>query len=606
LIFEHEIYDREFLKHRTNAPYLIGPDGSYALSAEGKAMMWDATAGRAREWDDPEFGDVALEGRYEVDGVSCAPGFQLFRDIIESHTPEAMSAPTGVPAETIRRIAGELGRAARIGETIELEGKTYPFRPAAVNYYRGAIAHKDGGQDSMTMKMINTLLGNIDVPGGHLGVPLDTRGFFVEPGEHGMLMPKPHILHPPVPFKFPADSLQMMEWFPLGMDAGHIAVDCMLNPGKYRFEAAPEVLLTYHSNPVWNMPGQEKVRQAMSMFDYVISIDVMVHETSEYADLLLPDHTYLESTCLVTCEPPVVTGLALRQPAVPPLYDTRDATDILIDIAERCGFLPVWNSFLNLLLNLNDRAECMLEPEVKYTNEEIMDRVARAAYGDDHDLKWFKEHGHMIRHKTAEEQYLPYDGLRIPFYYEVIKAAGDVLTAEFEQTGYEWETGSYVPLPSWRPGPIHAEDSDYPLYAITFKVAETNFAENVSIPIIADMAKRVHHNMGVLINVKTAEKLGIDDGDAIEIESRYGRIVGHARLAQGMHPEVIGISNALTRKAGDRRATPFNALLAIDLEHTDTLTGALEACARVRVHRLEIENGPTSSRVREQAEVAVP
>ena len=63
-------------------------------------------------------------------------------------------------------------------------------------------------------------------------MPLDIRGFFIEPGEHGMLKPNPHILHPPVPFKFPADSLQMMEWFPLGMDAGHIARRRRPQPGE--------------------------------------------------------------------------------------------------------------------------------------------------------------------------------------------------------------------------------------------------------------------------------------------------------------------------------------------------------------------------------------
>ena len=35
--------------------------------------------------------------------------------------------------------------------------------------------------DNMTFKLFNMLVGNIDVPGGHLGVPLDHRGFFVSP-----------------------------------------------------------------------------------------------------------------------------------------------------------------------------------------------------------------------------------------------------------------------------------------------------------------------------------------------------------------------------------------------------------------------------------------
>lgn len=590
MVFEHELYDREFLKLRTNAPYLIGPDGTYALSADGKAMVGDPVAGKAREWDDPEIAEFALEGRYDVNGVSCAPGFQLFRDIIADHTPERMEEICTVPAATMRRLAKELGEAARIGETIMLEGKEYPFRPAAVNYYRGAIAHKDGGQDSMALKMLNTLLGNIDMPGGHLGVPLDLRGFFIEPGEHGILKPNPHILHPPVSFKFPADSLQMMEWFPLGMDAGHIAVDAVLNPEKYRLEYVPEVLLTYHSNPVWNMPAQEKVRRAMATFKYVISIDVVINETTEWADLILPDHTYLESTLAVTCEPPVVKGLALRQPAVPPIHNTRDATDILIDIAERCGFLDVWNGFLNFLLGLTAREDLMLAPDRKYANEEITDRFLRVNYGDDHDLEWFKEHGHMVTKRSAAETYLPYDGLRIPFYYELIRSAGLELARQFEGTGYEWDTSNYVPLPFWKDGPIHGEDPDYPLYAITFKTAETNFAETMSIPIISQLTAGAAQTRGVLLNPVTAGRLGIADGDRIAIVSHVGRVEGDAALSEGVHPDTVAVSNALIGSRGGKKGTHFNTLLSAELEYTDNLSGALESVARVRVEKLGKES----------------
>ncbi|HXH96111.1 MAG TPA: molybdopterin-dependent oxidoreductase [Gaiellaceae bacterium] len=585
LVLEHGLFDRDFLLERTNAPYLVGPDGGYLLSADGKALVWDAAAGRAREWDDA-VGEIALEGRFEVGGVDCATGFQCFLDVLRDHAPERMEEICTVPAATIRRLAKELGEAACIGETIELDGKTYPFRPAAVNYYRGAIAHKDGGLDSMALKMANTLLGNIDVPGGHLGVPLDIRGFFIEPGEHGMLKPQAHILHPPVPFKFPADSLQMMEWFPLGMDAGHIAVDAVLNPERYRLDYRPEVLLTYHSNPVWNMPAQQKVRQAIESFDYVISIDVVVNETTEYADLILPDHTYLESTVAFMCEPPAVRGLVLRQAAIEPMYDSRDATEILIDIAERCGFLDVWNGFLSMLLGLTARPDLVLEPDRRYSNDEIMDRVCRATYDDEHDLAWFKEHGHMVKEKTASEAYLPYDGLRIPFYYEVIKSAGDQLREDFADTGYEWDTSNYVALPSWRDGPIHGEDAEYPLYAITFKTAETNFAENMSIPLIDRVTAGAAQTRGVLLNPRTAERLGLDEGDAIAVVSRFGRVEGDVALSEGVHPDVVAVSNAITRPIGGRKGTHFNALLPAELEYTDTFSGALESVARVRVEKV--------------------
>ena len=584
LVLEHRLYDAEFLRTRTNAPYLIGPDGSYVLSRDGKATVWDSATGMAREWDDPRIGQLALEGRYEVAGTACAPGFQLFLDILEHHTPERMEEICTVPASTMRRLAAELGEAARIGETIVLDGKEYPYRPAAVNYYRGAIAHRDGGQDSMAFKMINTLLGNIDVPGGHLGVPLDLRGFFIEPGEHGMLKPQPHILHPPYPFKFPADSLQLMEWFPLGMDAGHIAVDAVLHPDRYRLDYTPEVLLTYHSNPVWNMPAPDKVRRALEKFEYIISIDVVVNPTTEWADLILPDHTYLESMVAVSLEPPVVKGLALRQPVIPPLHNTRDATEILIDIAERCGFLDVWNGYLSALLGLTVREDMVLAPDRKYSTEELMDRMCRAAYGDDHGLEWFKANGHMVTKRSPKETYLPYDGLRIPFYYETIKSAGDRLKAQFEGTGYEWDTSAYVPLPSWRDGPIHGDDPEYPLYAITFKTAETNFAETMSIPVINELTSGGAQTRGVLLNPRTARRLGVEEGDPIEVVSRFGRVEGTAALTESVHPDVVAVANAIT-STGRRLGTHFNALLPSELEYTDMFTGALESVARVKVHK---------------------
>jgi anaerobic selenocysteine-containing dehydrogenase len=362
----------------------------------------------------------------------------------------------------------------------------------------------------------------------------------------------------------------------------------MINPERYQLDYVPEVLLTYHSNPVWNQPAPDKVRQAIAKFKYVISIDVVVNPTTEWADLILPDHTYLESTLAVSLEPPVVKGLALRQAAIPPMYNTRDATDILIDIAERCGFLDVWNGFLSFLMGLTVRDDLVLAPDRKYSNEEIIDRMCRAAYGDDHDLEWFKVNGHMVTKRNAAETYLPYDGLRIPFYYETVKTAGDKLKAQFEGTGYDWDTSDYVPLPAWRDSLIQVDNPDYPLYAITFKTAETNFNETMSIPVISELTRGAAQTRGVLLNPRTAEKYGIADGDPMEIVSRFGRVEGSAALSEGVHPDVVAVSNAITGN-GRKLGTHFNVLLPSELDYTDTFTGALESVARVSVRKLAKE-----------------
>ena len=79
------------------------------------------------------------------------------------------------------------------------------------------------------------------------------------------------------------------------------------------------------------------------------------------------------------CEPPAVRGFVLRQAVIEPLHDTRDATEILIDIADRCGFLAV----LERLPELSARPHRPRGPRAgarpQYSNDELMDRFCRAA-----------------------------------------------------------------------------------------------------------------------------------------------------------------------------------------------------------------------------------
>jgi len=192
LIHELKQYDREFLRDGTNAPYLVKDDGYLLRDNQGRTMVWDKQLAGPQPWNATAPADMALEGAYEFSGMRVRTGFQVWADQLRDHTPERMSEICTVLAETIRRIAREFVEAAQIGATVEIEGKTYPFRPAALNYYRGSQSHANGLFDNLTYKMLNMLVGNIDVPGGHLGVPLDHRGFFIHEGDDGVLKPEPH------------------------------------------------------------------------------------------------------------------------------------------------------------------------------------------------------------------------------------------------------------------------------------------------------------------------------------------------------------------------------------------------------------------------------
>lgn len=590
LLHELNIYDAEFLKIHTNGPYLIGPDGYFVRDPESqKPFVWDAVAGAAKVFDDPSIEDFALEGNYTVNGVKCRPSFQVIKDTLKDHTPERMSKICTVPADTIRRIAKEFGEAARIGSTIVIEGKEYPYRPAAVNYYRGAIGHVDGGLDSAALKLINIIIGNIDVPGGHIGVGLDHRLLLVEPGPDGMLLPQPHILHPPYPFAGKPYSFQLMEWYPIGIDPGHLSADNVLNPEKWGFDFKPEALIIEHSNPMWNLSATDKVMEVFRRLDFIVAIDVVLNESTEWADIVLPDHTYLESHLLVDIEPPVITGHVYRRPVIEPLYDSRDATDILTDLAERIGFLPEWNGLMNIKLFLT--GEYQLEPNKKYTNLEMMDRMARSIYGPDKGLDWFQENGHATRYQKPEEMYLPWKGHRIPLYFNFFKEVGDDLKKKTEEAGLDWDTSSYLPIPVWRDThPLHNLPGEYDLYAFAFKETLLNFSESTTIPWINEAMNNIPIHMGVLINTKTAKAKGIKNGDRIRVQSPFGEVIGKASVIEEIHPQVIGMSNGISRWANHpvekKTNTHFNRLLPADVKWTDGMTGHLETSTKVKITKI--------------------
>lgn len=600
LVYEN-LYDAKFLRKDTNAPYLVGPDGYFVRNAQGKIYVWDAADKKARAWDDPDIKELALEGTYQVEGVPCQPAFQKFKDILAECTPRQTERTTTVPAATVQRIAREFAKAARIGAFVEIDGRLLPLRPAAYNYYRGAQGHKFSAMANHAFKLVNFLVGCIDAPGGHVGATLDDqmqeiRGGFgeIRPGENGMMKTAPHQLHPEVPFSYPPNETHLMGYFPLGVDPGHLTQYTLSNPEAFGLDYRPDTLLVCHANPMWNLSGKrERWYEIMRSMRFIVAIDILPNETNEWADVILPTHDLLESWNMTMIEPPHHEGMCLRQPATPPLYDTRTEEDIFYEISARLGILQKWNGILNFVNGFHMKPELMLEPDRMYSDREIAERKGLLWNGK--NLDWYIEHGHAVTPRRPEKWYRPWEGMRLHFYLEDIVRARDDLKRKMEAADvairHEWEWYDYQPLPTAVLDPVHEEPPEFDLYAITFKDIQINFGETLSNPWIDDIVFKDPVHTAVLLNSATGRRKGLADGDVVRIESPYGSIVGRVALSQGVHPEAVCISNALTRIATQHTGVrhgggAFNELLPVSLRHTDACSGQPETVARVRLTKL--------------------
>ncbi len=590
--------DYEFFKKDTNAPYLVGPDGYFVRNADSKIYIWDSVDDQAKLWDDPGVKDFALEGTYQVEGKECKPAFQCFKDILDECSPEEMEKVTTVPAETTRRIAREFSAAADIGATIEIDGRTMPLRPAGYNYYRGAQGHKHGFQTNHAFKMVNFMVGNIDTPGGLIGVTLDDQWVdrsHVEPGENGMLKPNPHQLGPLPPFAWPPNTYHLLDYFPVGLHPPHLNLEVFLNPEKYGVEFKPDVMVICHSNPIWAIQGpREKWFEFMRSMRFIMVCDIIPTETTLWADIILPSHDALESWNMTMIEPPHTEGMCMRQPATEPLYDTKSEEEIFYEISERMGILEAYNDVVNIVLGLNHKPELMLERDQKHTDKEIARR--KGLLWNDKDIDWYIEHGHAVTERRSDKWYRPWEGMRLHFYIEDMVKHRDELKSKMDEHNVifrdDWGWDDYQPLPTTVLDPVHDEPPEYDLYGIFYKDIQLNFGESLSNPWIKDIVYRDPVHIALLLNPKTAQAQGLAQGDIVKVESPYGHLYGRIGTTEGMHPDTLGVSNSLSRADTRHAGVPhagghFNDLLPYDLRNTDAVTGQPETVCKIKLTKLD-------------------
>jgi thiosulfate reductase/polysulfide reductase chain A len=417
-------------------------------------------------------------------------GFETFAAEILPFTPEWAYPETGIEPEVIRETAREMAR----------------HRPATlVHPGRHTSWYGDDAQRSRAIALLGALLGSWGRKGG-----------FYQPAS----MSVPGYPYPPYP------------------KPGKEAVD---NPGR-RFPFASEAVTTgireatitgkpypvkgwvvYATNLMQALPNEAETIRAIQALDLLVVVDVVGSETAGWADVVLPEATYLERYDELNVEFFREPFVALRQPVVAPTADQKPNWWIARELAVKLGleaYYP-WK-----------------------TIEEYLDHRLRGA---GLSLAALKQKGLVA-------------GPRPPIYYEEgVKPEFSTPSKKIEFYSVQLEEAGFDPVPKFSrpapgpPGSFRLLFGRAPVH--TFSRTQTN-------PVLAQAMSENE----VWLNADAALRLGMKTGERVRLRNQDGvvSLPVKVRATQAIRADCVymvhgfghtakGLRRALGRGASDAR-----------------------------------------------------
>jgi anaerobic selenocysteine-containing dehydrogenase len=397
---------------------------------------------------------------------------------LESYTPSEVERLTGVTASRIERLAREF---ATHGPAVAIIG--------------GApLAQTNGLFNALAVNALNSLVGSINQPGG----------IFFTPGNPQR---------------------------PQGGSIDKMAADLLASQ-----DPSIQVLLLNNANPVYGTPSVWRVKEALQKVPYIASFGSFLDETSILADLILPDHSFLESWVDDVPESGTInkTVASVAPPAMKPLHQTRAMPDVLLEVGRRLS-----------------------SPLIPPFQWQTYDEMLQTAFGEN----W----------ATAQEQ-------------------GGIWT---DTASPRTPTTSTAQRPAaYTEAQFEGEGNQYPFHFLPYAsqaFLDGSIAHLPWLQELPDVLSTAMWSSWIEINPQAAGKLGIVQGDLVEVASARGSLQVPALVSPGIAPDVIAMPagqghETYTRFASGRGVNPISILAPI----TEPETGALAwAATRVRIAKVE-------------------
>lgn len=671
------LYDRDFLVRYSNAGQLIHADEDsdsfglhvrVAAAPEVNAMYpqnklwWDRLTNRPvashTEGADPLlFGEFTLPDG-EHTGGKVKPAFELLAERVRTCTPQWAEGITGIAADTIRRLAHEMGITAR-DQKIELPiawtdcwGKaheTVTGNPVAFHAMRGLAAHSNGFQTIRALSILMSLLGTIDRPGGFRhkapfprAIPPSAK----PPNSPAAIKPNTPLGGPPMGWPASPDDLFLDDaGQPMRLDKGFswehpLSVHGLMHnaiTNAWRGDPYPiDTLMIFMANMAWNSTmNTSAVRRMLNdkhtqgeqrgeyKIPFLVVCDAFQSEMTAYADLVLPDTTYLERHDVMSMLDRPISEYdgpvdSVRIPVLPVTGECKPFQEVLIELASRLKFPAFthpdgtrkFRDYPDFIVNYEtepgsgigflagwrgaDGSQSMQgEP-----NPRQWEMYAKNNCVFHHELP--KSHQYMRNwnkgymqwaQRTRQRRFV--EPVLIQLWSEELQSfrsaaqgrrAGRRPPEHLRARIEHW----FDPLPFWSL-PLEVQASDlqkYPLAAVT----QRPMAMYHSWDSQNAWLRQIHAHNYLFVNPNTARAAGIADDDWIWVESQWGKVRCQCRYTQAVEPGTVWTWNAIGKAQGawqlandaneSRRGFLLNHLISEELPHgqgtvsnSDPITG---------------------------------
>jgi anaerobic selenocysteine-containing dehydrogenase len=640
VLIRDDLVDRAFLKRYTNAPQLVvlergsdregmfahDPDPAKGPPGDGREphnkLVYDTVSKRviaAYPEGVADSADPALEGHFTLDdGRKVAPSFQLLKERVSTCTSSWAEAITGIPAARIERLAKELGDTA-LHHGFELAqpwtdawGKrhaTTQGRPVAFHAMRGLAAHSNGFQTIRALAVLMSVLGTIDAPGGFrhkAPYPRHIVPNFRAFNDPAMIKPNTPLNAAPLGFPANPDELAIhADGTPLRIDHAfsweaplsahglmHTVITNATRGDPYRIDT----LLVFMANMAWNSTmNTVAVREMLNRkgddgeyaIPFLVVCDAFQSETVAFADLVLPDTTYLERHDAMSMLDRPISEFdgpvdSVRIPVVPPTGQCKPFQEVIVELASRLK-LPAFTTpdggrkfkdYPDFIVNFE------AQPGVGFLMGWRGKDGSEHLRGAPNPAQWemyaknncvFQYHlpASMQYMRNWNREYLDFakdkgwrqknDVVQLQIYSDTLQTFR--LAAQGKTRGRqppahlrERIATYFDPLPFWYPPleDVATDKAAFPLNAIT----QRPMAMYHSWDSQNAWLRQIHSHNYLQVNPRTAQAAGVADGGWCWVESQWGRVRCMVRYSEAVEPGTVWTWNAIGKADGAWQLAP--------------------------------------------------